>query len=80
VRPHEGGGSPELGWGGELRGPRVGFYRHERERMVAWTRAAGEGTTRVAKTGGAASLLSLARLAVAPAVPAVGKCHCMEVS
>jgi hypothetical protein len=31
VRPRSDGDSPELGWGGELRGPRVGFYRRERE-------------------------------------------------
>jgi hypothetical protein len=62
------------GWGGELRGPRVGFYGHERERMAAWARATGEGATRVTKTGGAAASLSPASLAVAPAAPAAGKC------
>jgi hypothetical protein len=31
VSPCAGGDSQEMGWGDELRGPRVGFYRRERE-------------------------------------------------
>jgi hypothetical protein len=41
--------------------------------MVAWARAVGEGMTRVAKIEGAAASLSPARLAMAPAAPAVEK-------
>jgi hypothetical protein len=31
VRPHAGGNSSEMGWGGKLKGLGWGFYRHERE-------------------------------------------------
>jgi hypothetical protein len=78
VCPRAGGDLLELGWDGELRAS-GGAFIGARGRMAAWARAAGKGATR-GKTGGAAASLLMARLAVAPAAPAIGKCHLVEAS
>jgi hypothetical protein len=79
VRPRTGGDSPELGLGVMSLGASRGAFIGAMGGMVAWARAAGESETR-GKTGGAATLLVPAGLAVAPAAPAAEECRRVEAS